>query len=491
MIQLLILLKLSAGWIQFLQFFIALSILILLHEWGHYYAARRTGTRVEKFYLFFDFFFPVSTWLPFSLWKKKIGDTVFGIGWFPLGGYVKIAGMVDESMDTEAMALPPKPDEFRSKTAPQRLLIMLGGIIMNLVLAFIVYTIIYFSYGETYLKPQNLKYGIACDSLAMKAGLQDGDKILAINGKKLERFEDAAPEFFTNSDKPITIERNGVTQDIVLQKGTLSEVIRKKQRLFSERIPFVILEKDTELNFKNNGFLKGDKVVSFNGLPITYYQDFTRYVESIKHQQVDPPTGFKKWMHSIFKANKPYDSIMVSDTNMAYEMAVLRGDSTMKMNVNLTSKGKLGIAMYKPDSFLAYENVKYNLFQAIGRGFKKTGSSLSDYVGQLGLMFKSSEVKVSDSLGGFGSFMKIFPEKFDMRNFLGLLAFISIILAFMNLLPIPGLDGGYVMFLLWEIITGKKVNEKVMEVATSIGLMLLLGLMLYANGLDAFRAWFK
>ncbi len=466
MTQNLVLLALSAGWVKFIQFFIALSILILVHEWGHYYAARKTGTRVEKFYLFFDFLFPISTLLPFSLWKKQIGDTEYGLGWFPMGGYVKIAGMVDESMDKEQMALPPKPDEFRSKTAPQRLLIMLGGIIMNVLLAIVVYAFVFAKYGEELLPNKGLKYGIACDSLASAAGFKDGDIILKMNGEESKYFDNFMMDFVLKPAKQITVLRNNEEVTFDIPTGIIGGII-KKSGFINPRFPFVI-ENVTLVpgaKFLNNEIKKGDKVLSFNNQPASFFHEYAKLSK----------------LHSKNRTNNIVNPAIIK---------VLRGLDTISVTTQIDTNGKLGVlANQDPKSFATTEIKKYSLLSSIPKALSYTWEKTGDYANNLKAIFVNKEVKMSESLGGFASFTKIFPSVFDMESFLKLLAFISIMLAFMNLLPIPGLDGGYVLFLLIEMITGKKVSESVMEKATSVGLMLLLGLMLYANGLDIWRAF--
>jgi regulator of sigma E protease len=468
-------LLLSPGLTQFLQFFAALSILILLHEWGHYYAARKTGTRVEKFYLFFDFFFPVSTWLPFSLFKKKIGDTTFGIGWFPLGGYVKIAGMVDESMDKEAMALPPKPDEFRSKTAPQRLLIMLGGIIVNVLLAILVYWFVFAKYGEQKLPNQNLTYGIAVDSLGIKAGFKSGDKIVAINGKPEKYYDNVTKDFVFNEAKTVTVLRDGKEQILAIPEGIVGAMTNERQELFTIAVPFIFDTINENTKYINGAFKYNDKLIAINN----QYFSFFHEARDIRR--------------SIFENIKTIPNWKTSIEARTINIKALRNNiDTINVSLALDTAGFMNLApMGVMDSFFKSEDISYSALSAFPKACSYSWEKVCDYGNNIKALFVNKEIKASKSLGGFHSFMKIFPKQYDTESFLRLLAFISIMLAFMNLLPIPGLDGGYVMFLLWEIITGRKVNEKVMEVATTIGLMLLLGLMLYANGLDVFRAWFK
>jgi regulator of sigma E protease len=479
--HLLSILLLGAGWIKFIQFFIALSILIILHEWGHYYAARRTGTRVEKFYLFFDFLFPVSTWLPFSLFKKKVGDTEYGIGWFPMGGYVKIAGMIDESMDKEAMAKPPEPWEFRSKSAPQRLLIMLGGIIMNVLLAIVVYIIVFSVWGEDKLPYKNLTYGIACDSLGEAAGFKDGDIPFEVNGKEIAFYEDYKKAFIFQEATNVSVLRNGQKVSFNIPKGIIGSMVNNKESIFEMRIPFVYDTLGPKTNLKLSDFKKGDKVIGMNGKAITYFDEFADEINAIT--KVDFPAT---------KGAKPDSTRWFNALKAPIEIVLLRNNKdTIRVMGSLNEDGKFGIAPLRiTDSFFAMQHNSYTALSAVPKALSYSWEKVIDYKNNLKAMFTSKEIKASKSLGGFGSFASIFPEAFEMESFLRLLAFISIMLAFMNLLPIPGLDGGYVMFLLYEMITGRKPNEKVMEVATSIGLMLLLALMLYANGLDILR-WLK
>jgi regulator of sigma E protease len=468
-----LLLAMGPNLVRGLQLFAALSILIILHEWGHYYAARKTGTRVEKFYLFFDFFFPFSTLLPFSIFKIKKGETEYGMGWFPLGGYVKIAGMVDESMDKEALAKPPQPWEFRSKTAPQRLLIMLGGIIMNVLLAIVVYIFIFAKWGETKLPNKNLTYGIACDSLALKAGFQDGDKIISINGQTIPYFDDVMKTFVLKGAKEVVVDRNGATVSLAIPDGIIGAMVNEKKSLFEPRMPFVIDTISGESKFISGSPIKGDKMISINGKPITYSIDFKNEARA-------------------FIAKLPNDSDTTLKINPIAGEFLRNGIDTIKFSAVLGPKATLGVLLDKDlEKLFKLESKKYSLLEAVPKSLSYSWEKLGDYVDNLSALFKSKEIKVSESLGGFGSFAKLFPTTFGWESFLRLLAFISIMLAFMNLLPIPGLDGGYVLFLLVEMITGKKVSDSFMEKATGVGLILLVTLMLYANGLDIFRAWFK
>ena len=445
-----------------IQLFAALSILIVLHEFGHYFFARLFKTRVEKFYLFFDFLFPFSGVLNFPLFKKKIGDTEYGLGWFPLGGYVKIAGMVDESMDKDQLALPPQPWEYRSKKPWQRLFIMLGGILVNILLAIFIYILVFGIYGEEYLPMKNAKYGIAVDSLAHSIGLQNGDRVRSVDKKPVDRFYQLPMAMVYSHDQTGTIEitRNGKDTTINIPSGTVRKMLKMEKGSFiSPALPVVadsVIPNSvaSKLNFK-----AGDSIISANGHPIRFRNEFDE----------------------IKRANygKPLSIAFVRQNNIDTVTAVIPKDSL------------LGLRFVDPEKYLKFEKIPYSLGGAMVRGTTYTYEQFSNYLGQFRLLFTSKEIKVNESVGGIISFGKIFPSEFDMQQFLKLTAFVSIILAFMNLLPIPGLDGGYVIFLLFEIITGRQVNEKVMERATTVGLVILLSLMVYFNGLDIFHLFKK
>ena len=450
-------LLMSGTAVKVLQLFVALSLLIVLHEGGHFLFARLFKTRVEKFYLFFDFLFPFSGLLNFSLFKKKKGDTEYGIGWFPLGGYVKIAGMVDESMDKEQMALPPQPWEYRSKKPYQRLFIMLGGVIVNALLAVVIYIAVFSIYGEEYLPAQNAKYGIMVDSVGKSIGLRNGDMITAVDNKPVERFERIVSNIILDEGKTIQVMRDGQPLSIDIKPGTVHSIITgTKNSFIAPRMPIVADEVSKGSEADKMGMKTGDSIVAVSGTPIRFYDE--------------------------------YDSIKRSLVGQPITLTVMRGGQPVELKGTVPADKILGFmpnGEYK--RYFTTAVIKYNPIQAIGKGFSFTYDQFSNYIRQFKLMFTSKEIKASESMGGIISFGKIFPGVFDMEKFLMLTAFVSIILAFMNLLPIPGLDGGYVIFLLFEMVTGKKVSEKVMERATTVGLVLLLTLMVYANGLDIFR----
>jgi len=440
-----------------LQLFIALSLLIVLHEFGHFFFARLFKTRVEKFYLFFDFLFPFSGLLNFSLFKKTKGDTEYGIGWFPLGGYVKIAGMVDESMDKDQMALPPQPWEYRSKKAYQRLFIMLGGIIVNVLVAILIYMAVFSIYGEEYLPVANARYGVMVDSTAKSMGLHNGDKIISVDGKPVQRFERIVSSLILDEGKSIQVERDGQRIDLPVKDGIVHSIITGTKGTFiTPRMPVVVEEVVKGNTAYAMGMKAGDSIIAINGIPAGFIDQ--------------------------------YDSVVKVLAGQPITMSLVREGKLTQINGTLPETSKLGFMRnVDPARYFTFEMIKYSPVQAIGKGFTYTFEKFGDYMQNFKLLFTSKEIKVNESMGGIISFGKIFPAEFDMQKFLMLTAFVSIILAFMNLLPIPGLDGGYVIFLLWEMITGRQVSEKVMERATSIGLVLLLSLMVYANGLDIFR----
>lgn len=451
----------SGGAVKGLQLFAALSILIVLHEFGHFFFARLFKTRVEKFYLFFDFLFPFSGLLNFSLFKRQKGDTMYGIGWFPLGGYVKISGMVDESMDKEALAKPPEPWEYRSKKPHQRLFIMLGGIIVNVLLAIIIYIAVFGIYGEEYLPNQNVTNGIMVDSLAKTIGLHNGDRIVSIDGKPVTRFERIVSGIVLDEGKTIQVVRDGQDVNVDIKAGTVHSIIKGEQHTFiTPRIPILVDEVNKGTTASKMDLQHGDSIIAVNAIPVKFYDEF--------------------------------DSIKRSLAGSPITLTFIRNGKSMDATGTVPADKILG---FKPvgdyDRFFKFEKIKYNPIQAVGKGFSYTYEQFTNYLQQFKLLFTSKEIKVNESVGGIISFGKIFPAEFDMQKFLMLLAFVSIVLAFMNLLPIPGLDGGYVIFLLFEIITGKAVSEKVMERATTVGLVLLLALMVYFNGLDVFRLFKK
>ena len=436
--------------VQVAQFILSLSILIVLHELGHFIPARIFKTRVEKFYLFFDPYF--------SLFKIKKGDTEYGIGWLPLGGYVKISGMIDESMDKEQMKLPPQDWEFRSKPAWQRLIIMLGGVTVNMILGVLIYAMVLFAWGEEYLPTQNAKYGVACDSLALKMGLRDGDKVLGVDGVEIESFSRIMGETVLGQAKTIQIERDGNKMDIAVSGNDISEMIkRSKSPFISPRIPCIVDSVAPGLAAEKVGFKKGDRIIAINNKPAAFFNDVT----------------------NALKAN-PYTIANIE---------VLRGSDTILLRTPVNGEGTIGFITSPINKFLTLDTISYSFLEAFPAGISKARRTFVDYIKQFSVIFTVKDAH--KQLGGFGTIASAYSKEWDWENFWGFTAFLSIALAIMNILPIPALDGGHVMFLLYEVITRRKPNEKFMEYAQYAGMFLLLALLLYANGNDIVRAIFE
>jgi regulator of sigma E protease len=428
------------------QLILSLSILVVLHEMGHFIPAKLFKTRVEKFYLFFD------PW--FSLFKIKRGETEYGVGWLPLGGYVKISGMIDESMDKEQMAQPPQPWEFRSKPAWQRLIIMLGGVTVNAFLGIFIYICILAYWGEEYLPTQNLKYGIACDSSALQMGLQNGDKIIAVGGKEVENFNKIPAELIFNEAKSITIDRSGQKMDLPVPAGFISTLIKSQGSFIAPRQTIEVEELTPGSAAFKGGLLKGDKILAVDSISTLYFDQFKSELQRHKNQSI--------------------------------AIHVQRNGQEAIVNVTVPEEGIIGFSLKSMDNYLEFKKINYSLIEAVPAGISKAYHTFDDYIKQFKLIF-SPETKAYKSLGGFITMGKIFSPVWDWERFWNLTAFLSIILAIMNLLPIPALDGGHVLFLLWEVVTRRKPNEKFMEYAQTAGMILLLALLLFANGNDIVR----
>jgi regulator of sigma E protease len=428
------------------QFLLSISILVILHEFGHFLFAKLFKTRVEKFYLFFN------PW--FSIFKKKIGETEYGIGWLPLGGYVKISGMIDESMDKEQMKKPPEPHEFRSKPSWQRLLIMLGGVLVNFILALIIYAAILYTWGDQYLPTKNVKYGIMADSLAKDIGLKDGDKIIALDNKPVVDFYKIVPNIVLEEVQTIQVERDGNKREIPVPDRIIPELLNSTGFIMP-RLPFYVGGFTKDSPAKEAGLKIDDKLIAINHQPVTFFDEFKDTLSNYKNSTVT--------------------------------ISALRNNDTLEIVVNVPESGLLGIA---PDGnltrFFELESREYDLMASIPAGINKGVETFSSYLKQLKLIF-SPKTEAYKSLGGFITIGKIFPGTWNWQAFWNLTAFLSIILAIMNVLPIPALDGGHVMFLLYEMITGRKPSDKFMEYAQIAGMIILLSLLLYANGNDIFR----
>jgi regulator of sigma E protease len=441
---------LQAGYLLF-----SLSILVIIHEFGHFITAKWFKCRVEKFYLFFD------PW--FSIFKKKVGETEYGVGWLPLGGYVKIAGMVDESMDKEQLKQPPQPWEFRSKPAWQRLIIMLAGVTMNVLLAFFIYAMILFKWGETKLPIQNVKNGIwVTDSILNKIGLENGDKIEAVNGEPVKYFDDLPMKIILG--KQITVERDGKVQTVNVPVNMIEQLVEKKGKrttLLRPRIPLIAGPYDAKENTpaKTAGVRGFDKILKVDSTPVTYFDQLAGYLE-----------------------HKKGDTVVLS---------ILRNQQPLQIKVQVDQDGKIGIngfsgAQYDSLGIFKLETKKYDFLASLPAGVMMTGEQLSSYIQQF-KMILNPETGAYKGLGGFKTMASIFPSTgWDWEAFWKITAFFSIILAFMNLLPIPALDGGHVVFTLVEMITGRKPSDKFLEYAQIAGMIILFALLIFANGNDWF-----
>ena len=440
------------------QLLLSLSILVILHEFGHYITAKWFKCRVEKFYLFFD------PW--FSIFKKKIGETVYGIGWLPLGGYVKIAGMVDESMDKDALKLPPQPWEFRSKPAWQRLIIMMGGVTVNILLAFVIYAMILMVWGDKKIPASSMKYGIHVgDSTLLKIGFKNGDKIIGVDGKEVYDLDRFRKKLITASQ--VEIERDGKLTKLVLPKDFVGQLIenknQKRKGFIEPRFPAMVATvSDTSKAYKA-GLRKNDIIIGIDSVRLEYFDQLSDILETKKNRDV------------TLTVNR-----QGRDTNFV---------------TKINSEGQIGFFSYNSpkqwDSlgWVKYEITKYGFFSSFPAGVKMTIQELKDYVAQFIVIFTPGTGGIK-GIGGFKTMGSIFAPMWDWESFWRMTAMFSIVLAFMNMLPIPALDGGHVMFTLGEMITGRKPSEKFLEYAQIVGMVILLALMLYANGNDWF-GWGK
>lgn len=438
------------------QLILSLSILVILHEFGHYITARWFKCRVEKFFLFFD------PW--FALVKKKVGETVYGIGWLPLGGYVKISGMIDESMDKEQLKQPAQPWEFRSKPAWQRLIVMLGGVIMNILTAFVIYAFILMIWGDKKIPSSSMKFGVHVgDSTLMKIGFKNGDKIIGVDGKEVYDLTRFKKKLITGSQ--VQIERDGKQLVLDLPKdfvGQLIENKNQKRKAFIEPRfpPMVAGVEDTSRAYKA-GLRKNDVIIGIDSLRFGFFDEMSDILDSSKNKTI--------------------------------LLTVLRNGQEVSFSTKINDEGQIGFLpynMYDPkqlDSlgWLKYEVTKYNFLPAFPAGVKMTFTELNDYIAQFKVILTPG-TGGAKGIGGFKSMGSIFAPTWDWESFWRLTAMLSVILAFMNMLPIPGLDGGHVLFTLWEMITGRKPSDKFLEYAQLVGFVILIGLMLYANGNDWF-----
>ena len=433
--------------IKIIQVLMSLSLLVAIHEFGHYIVARIFKIRVEKFYIFFD------PW--FSLFKWKKGETEYGIGWVPLGGYVKIAGMIDESMDLEQMKAPIQPYEFRAKPAWQRLMVMLAGVTMNVLLAMLIYTGIRYVYGESYLRNEDAKWGYTFSEAGERLGFRDGDKVISVDGEVLDGVNDLRNKLLlTEGGREVVVNRGGEQVSINISFDDLLQMRRNREyeTLYELRFPFIIDSVASESALAA-GLKSGDEIVAFNGVEgVDAVQIVTELLPQIKGDTV--------------------------------ALKVNRAGSEVELRVPVNAEGKMGV-VFRGD-LIKLHTREYGFFEAIPAGVKMAGQTIANYWEQLKLIF-TPKTKMYEELGGFIAIGNIFPSEFDWLHFWTMTAFLSIMLAVLNVMPIPGLDGGHALFTLWEMITGRKPSEKFLEIMQYIGLMILLALLVYANGNDIYR----
>ncbi|MDR3094915.1 MAG: RIP metalloprotease RseP [Bacteroidales bacterium] len=426
------------------QFVLSLSLLIVAHEAGHFLFAKLFHTRVEKFYLFFD------PW--FSLFKKKKGETEYGIGWIPLGGYVKISGMIDESMDVEQMKQPPQPWEFRSKPTWQRLLIMTAGVIVNFISALIIYSMIMFVWGTDYIAMQDAEYGYQFCETAKQHGFQDGDKIISVDGTTYEQYADAFNAIIINNAQSVKIERAGAQLDIALPADFAQQCVNGRQSFAALNFPAVVNDTKSGSPAANASMQEGDRIAAVGDVATPYLDMFIREVKR--------------------------------NTGRAVQLTIVRNGTEQIVPLTVSPDSTIGVFLQPPTKILKSTHIGYSFLKSFPVGIEYGVDKLVSYVKSMKFLFHKGGAK---QLGGFITIANIFPSVWDWHAFWDMTAFLSIILAFMNILPIPALDGGHVLFLLVEIITGRKPSDKFLEKAQVVGMVLLIGLLLLANGNDIIR----
>ncbi len=430
------------------QLLLALSILIVLHELGHFMAARWFGVRVEKFYLFFN------PW--FSLFKVRFRGTEYGLGWLPLGGYVKIAGMVDESLDTPALKQPPQPWEFRAQPAWKRLIILLGGIAMNVLLGIFIYWMLLYVHGEQYLPAAQMKYGIAVDSVGAAMGFRDGDRIVAVDGTPVTNFSEVPARIVLERAQSVTVVRNGDSVVIRIDPEHLKMILSSRQatNFISVRFPFVVEEVLPGGVADDIDLQKNDIIVAINQIPVFYYHEVRRALYELRGRPV--------------------------------ELTIWRQRQLLKKETVLAQDGLLGVRPYFYDQFLRTETKRFDLLSALPAGMHRAWQTVVSYVQQFALIF-SPDIQGYRHLGGFITIANAFSPVWDWGAFWSFTGFLSLVLAFMNLLPIPALDGGHVLFTMVEMISRRKPSEKFLHYAQVMGMAFLIALLLYANGNDIVR----
>ncbi|HBK29265.1 MAG TPA: RIP metalloprotease RseP [Parabacteroides sp.] len=436
--------------IKALQLIVSLSILVIVHELGHFFFSRLFKVRVEKFYLFFN------PWFSLFKYKPKNSDTEYGVGWLPLGGYCKISGMIDESMDKEAMAQPPKPYEFRSKPAGQRLLIMAGGVLFNFLFALIIYSMVLFHWGDSYLPLKNMKMGMDYSETFHQIGFKDGDILLKADTVSLDRFDEDCLRSVVSANN-VTVLRNGVEVIIPIPKDMMKRVLKDKKGFASMRFPMIVKDvANAESPAAVAGIEKGDHIVSIDGVETQTFYDAALALHKCKGKL----------------------------TTVGVERNGMREDYSLQVD----SAGKIGVVVEGPAELYKTVTKKYNFFASFPAGISRGVHTLKSYVSDMQYVFTKEG---ASSIGGFGSIGGLFPSSWDWEIFWERTAWLSVVLAFMNILPIPALDGGHILFLLYEVVTRRKPSDKFLEYAQVVGMFLLFALLLYANGNDVFRYFFK
>lgn len=438
--------------IRALQLVLSLSLLVIIHEGGHFFFARLFKIRVEKFYIFFD------PWFSLFKFKPKNSETEYGIGWLPLGGYCKISGMIDESMDTEQMKQPPQPWEFRSKPAWQRLLVMIGGVLMNFLLALFIYSMILFTWGDQYIALKDMSYGMKFNETAREIGFRDGDILVSADGKELTRYNVDMLRSLAEA-REVVVLRDGKEEQILMPEISLLEIAKEDPPFVDMLIPNVVDSVLADGGFAKAGLQKGDSLIAFNGTPLHSWNEFTEQLGELRlRSEVEQKSS--------------------ASFSLVYSRAGVRD------TVNVTTDDQFKVLAYSMNPGYQPTRLTYGFFESFPAGVALGINTLKGYVNDMKYVFTKEGAK---SVGGFGTIGSIFPKVWDWQRFWSMTAFLSIILAFMNILPIPALDGGHVLFLLYELVARRKPSDKFLEYAQMVGMFLLFGLLIWANFNDILR----
>lgn len=438
--------------IRALQLVLSLSLLVIIHEGGHFFFARLFKIRVEKFYIFFD------PWFSLFKFKPKNSETEYGIGWLPLGGYCKISGMIDESMDTEQMKQPPQPWEFRSKPAWQRLLVMIGGVLMNFLLALFIYSMILFTWGDQYIALKDMSYGMKFNETAREIGFRDGDILVSADGKELTRYNVDMLRSLAEA-REVVVLRDGKEEQILMPEISLLEIAKEDPPFVDMLIPNVVDSVLADGGFAKAGLQKGDSLIAFNGTALHSWNEFAEQLEELRlRSEVEQKSS--------------------ASFSLVYSRAGVRD------TVNVTTDDQFKVLAYSMNPGYQPTRLTYGFFESFPAGITLGVNTLKGYVNDMKYVFTKEGAK---SVGGFGTIGSIFPKVWDWQRFWSMTAFLSIILAFMNILPIPALDGGHVLFLLYELVARRKPSDKFLEYAQMVGMFLLFGLLIWANFNDILR----